>query len=147
MKFRMTPQREVILQEIERADSHPTADQIYAMVRKRLPRISLGTVYRNLEVLSQLGMIRKVEVGGSQKRFDYRTENHYHARCLECGRVDDLPIQPETSMEEAIESLIDYHIVGHRLEFIGLCFNCKKNPEREKQIRAEKRAHKKKQEV
>ena len=144
MKFRMTPQREVILQEIERADSHPTADQVYAMVRKRLPRISLGTVYRNLEVLSQLGMIRKVEVGGSQKRFDYKTENHYHARCLGCGRVDDLPIEPETSMEEAIESLVDYQIVGHQLEFIGLCFDCRKTPKRPEQIWAEKIARKKK---
>jgi Fur family ferric uptake transcriptional regulator len=89
-------------------------------------------------------MIRKVEVGGSQKRFDCTTANHYHARCLACGRVDDLPIEPETSMEEAIESLVDYQIVGHQLEFIGLCLDCRKTPKRPEQIWAKKIARKKK---
>jgi Fur family ferric uptake transcriptional regulator len=144
MAFRMTPQREVILQEVEKADSHPTADQIYARVRKRLPRISLGTVYRNLEVLSQRGMIRKVEVGGSQRRFDWKTDNHYHARCLSCGRVDDLPIEPEMSLEKVIGSLVDYQITGHLLEFVGLCFDCRKRPERQEHKGAETRALKKK---
>jgi Fur family ferric uptake transcriptional regulator len=139
MKIRMTPQREVILQEIEKADSHPTADEIYGRVRKRLPRISLGTVYRNLELLSQRGMIRKVEVSGGQKRFDRKTENHYHARCLGCGRVDDLPMKPQTSMDRAIERLTDYDIVGHQLEFVGLCLDCRKKSGRHIKTKTQRR--------
>ena len=75
-----------------------------------------------------MGMIGKVESGGMQKRFDGKTENHYHARCLSCGRLDDLPMEPQTLMEEKIKKLTDYDITGHRLEFVGLCASCKKKP-------------------
>lgn len=127
--FRITPQRQVILEALRRADSHLTADEVYKMVRARLPRISLGTVYRNLETLSRLGMIRKLELGGMQKRFDGNTHDHYHLRCLRCGRIEDVPMEPQTSLEESVEALTGYKILGHRLEFIGLCLACREQPE------------------
>lgn len=127
--FRITPQRQVILEELRVAGSHLTADEVYKMVRARLPRISLGTVYRNLETLSRLGMIHKLELGGMQKRFDGNTRDHYHLRCLTCGRIEDVPMEPQTSLEESVEALTDYKIMGHRLEFIGLCLACRKQPE------------------
>ena len=89
--FRMTNQRRVILQELRNVHSHPTADDIYIMVRKTLPRISLGTVYRNLEILSEMGLIKKLVGCGRQRRFDGDIENHYHIRCVKCGKIDDLP--------------------------------------------------------
>jgi len=127
--FRITPQRRVILEELRKAESHLTADQIYGLVRVRMPRISLGTVYRNLEMLSRLGMIQKLESGCAPKRFDGRTNDHYHLRCLRCGRVDDAPIAPQTALEESIEGLTDYKIIGHQLEFIGLCLTCREKSE------------------
>ncbi len=133
--FRLTPQRKVILEELMETDSHLTAAEVYELVRARLPRISLGTVYRNLETLSQLGMIQKLEVGGTQKRFDGKTNIHYHVRCLSCGRVDDAPMEPQTALEEAIEGLTDYEIIGHRLEFVGLCLKCGKQAGGEAQTR------------
>jgi Fur family ferric uptake transcriptional regulator len=123
--FRITPQRKVILEELRMADSHPTADEVYKMARVRLPRISLGTVYRNLEILSQLGMIHKLELGGMQKRFDGKTQDHYHLRCLVCGCIEDVPMEPQTVLEESVEELTDYKVLGHRLEFIGLCLTCR----------------------
>jgi Fur family ferric uptake transcriptional regulator len=66
----MTRQRKVILEELRNVDTHPSADEIYEMVRKRLPHISLGTVYRNLEILSETGAIQKLELGCAQKKFD-----------------------------------------------------------------------------
>jgi Fur family ferric uptake transcriptional regulator len=66
----MTRQRKVILEEIRKTDSHPTADELYQRVRQRLPHVSLGTIYRNLETLAASGLIQKLEMGGSQKRFD-----------------------------------------------------------------------------
>ena len=69
-KMRLTTQRQVILEELGKVKSHPTANEVYDMVRKRLPRIGLGTVYRNLELMAESGMILKLEVGGTQKRFD-----------------------------------------------------------------------------
>ena len=69
---------------------HPTADEVYQVVRKRLPRISLGTVYRNLDVLSESGEISRLDRCGAQYRFDGDLEQHYHIRCSSCGRVDDI---------------------------------------------------------
>lgn len=125
----MTPQRKVILKELRMANAHLTADEVYEVVRARLPRISLGTIYRNLEILFRLGMINKLEFGGKQKRFDGKTQNHYHLRCLSCGRIDDAPIEPQTMLEESLAGLTDYNILGHRLEFVGLCLACQRKPD------------------
>jgi Fur family ferric uptake transcriptional regulator len=125
-RFRMTDQRQVILEEVRNAHTHPTADEVYEMVRRRLPRISLGTVYRNLETLSASGLIQKVGPPSGQMRFDGKTHNHYHIRCVSCGRVDDAPIETLGAVEKEIRNVSDYNILGHRLEFIGLCPECKK---------------------
>lgn len=125
-KYRITHQREVILEEIRKVNSHPTADEVYEMVRKRLPRISLGTVYRNLEILSTWGLIQKIGPVSSQKRFDGNTKSHYHIRCINCGRVEDAPIEPVENLENHIRDLSDYSIIRHRLEFIGICPECSK---------------------
>lgn len=127
--YRMTRQREVILEEIRRAQVHPSADEVYEMVRKRLPRISLGTVYRNLEVLSEAGEIQKLELGGDIKRFDWNPAKHYHIRCLNCGRVDDAPVAPLNRIEDELYGATVYTIFGHRLVFEGLCPQCTRKAE------------------
>lgn len=121
---RMTRQRKIILEELKKVKTHPRADEIYEMVRKRLPRISLGTVYRNLEVLSELKEIQKIESVGTLKRFDGTPENHYHIRCIKCDRLDDAPFNLETGLEKKIRPFTDFNIIGHRLEFIGICSEC-----------------------
>ena len=127
-KFMMTRQREVILDEIRKTNAHPTADEVYERARRRLPRISLGTVYRNLEILSEWGLIQKLELGGTQKRFDGKVENHYHVRCIRCGGIEDVSMEPLTPIENAIRRVSDYEIIGSRLEFIGVCPQCKEKP-------------------
>jgi Fur family ferric uptake transcriptional regulator len=122
----MTHQREVILEEIRKVNTHPTADEVYTMVRKRLPRISMGTVYRNLEILSTLGLIQKVGPVTSQMRFDGNTRVHYHIRCLRCGRLGDAPMEPVSNIEDPVRGATDYAILGHRLEFVGICPLCGK---------------------
>ena len=124
--IRMTPQRRVILQELERMKSHPTADEMYEAARKVLPRISLGTVYRNLETMSRVGLIRKLEFGDTQKRFDDNApEGHYHVRCVSCGRLDDVAVRFVPSIEDAFRAGSDYEITGHQLVLTGLCPKCK----------------------
>ncbi|MDP2861265.1 MAG: transcriptional repressor [Desulfobacterales bacterium] len=125
----MTRQRTVILEELKKVKTHPGADEIYAMVRKRLPRISLGTVYRNLEVLSELREIQKIGYVGTLKRFDGTPENHYHIRCIKCDRLDDALIEIETNLENKVRPYTNYSIIGHRLEFIGFCPECAKSPQ------------------
>ena len=123
-QMRMTRQRQVILEELRKVYTHPGADEIYTMVRRRLPRISLGTVYRNLEVLAELGEIQKIETGGTLKRFDGNPEGHYHIRCVACKRVVDAPVERLNDIEEALSGKTDFQILGHRLEFVGLCPEC-----------------------
>jgi len=122
--FRMTRQRKVILEELRKVDTHPSADEVYEMVRKRLPRISLGTVYRNLEILSDSGDIQKLEPGCSLKRFDGNPAEHCHIRCIRCDRIADVPMASDLEIDlERVDST-DFEIVGHRLEFLGLCPRC-----------------------
>jgi Fe2+ or Zn2+ uptake regulation protein len=123
-KHRMTHQRRVILDEVRKVKTHPRADEVYERVRKRLPRISLGTVYRNLDILSGRGLIQKIAPLTNPMRFDGETKNHYHVRCIHCGRVEDASVGPMEDLEDAVSELSDYRILGHRLEFVGCCPQC-----------------------
>ncbi len=124
--MRLTTQRQVILEELGKVSSHPTANEVYDMVRKRLPRIGLGTVYRNLELMTESGIILKLEVGGTQKRFDALVEPHYHIRCNTCGRVDDIALEVQSRINQAAEEASKYVVLGHHIEFSGICQNCAK---------------------
>lgn len=127
--MRLTTQRQIILEELGKVTSHPTANEVYDMVRKRLPRIGLGTVYRNLELMAENGVILKLEVGGTQKRFDATTEPHYHIRCSSCGKVDDVHIEVQQQINKLAESASNYAILGHHIEFTGICHDCQNKPE------------------
>jgi len=128
--MRNTEQRRVILEELVKVVSHPTAVEIYEMVRKRLPRVSLGTIYRNLEILAQNGTIQKLEVAGTQKRFDGNATRHYHVRCLSCGRVDDVPVPPIAAINDAAGEATNYDVLWHHVEFEGICPRCQKGREK-----------------
>ena len=125
----MTRQRKTILEVLKNECKHPGADEIYEKVRKNLQNISLGTVYRNLEILCETGQIQKLELGGTVKRYDWNPAKHYHIRCTLCGSVDDAPIAPLKQLENELYGSTVYTIIGHRLEFVGLCPKCsKKSP-------------------
>ena len=124
LNLRMTRQRRIILEELCKVDTHPSADEVYAMVRRRLPRISLGTVYRNLEILAESGDIQKLEPGCTLKRFDGKTEDHYHLRCIRCDRVVDAPGDFDVTIRHDPNNGTDFTIIGHTLEFIGVCPDC-----------------------
>ncbi len=124
-KVRITTQRELILQELRSEKNHPTADELYERIKRLLPRISLATVYRNLEWLNQQGLIKKIEIGGKQKRFDAVTDEHYHIRCISCGRIDDVMLNTDANIKDSFCEIDGYHIVDHCLELFGLCLKCK----------------------
>ena len=122
--MRLTSQRQVIIEDLEKEKSHPTANEIYDMVRKRLPRIGLGTVYRNLELLAGKGIIKKLEVGGEQKRFDGDTSPHYE-RLRQLGHlVEDIFIERHKGLEKSAASCCSYKIPGHHVQFSGICSHC-----------------------
>ena len=93
MPVRMTSQREIILQELQKSRQHLTADELYRVVRKKMPRISLATVYRNLELLSETGVIAKLEVSGRQRHFDSDVVGHDHVSCVQCHKVENVLLE------------------------------------------------------
>ena len=120
---RISLQREIILAELRKAATHLTADELYDRVRRHLPRISLGTVYRNLEQLAEYGEINKIESAGESKRFESDTRLHQHARCQKCGHLVNImpPVQlPDTRLL----FLPDFTVTATHLEFSGLCHAC-----------------------
>ncbi|WP_034632896.1 Fur family transcriptional regulator [Maridesulfovibrio bastinii] len=119
---RRSKQRELILEELRGVTSHPTADELYEMVRKRMPNISLGTVYRNLELLASHGVILKIETGG-KNRFDGNSKIHPHLRCTNCGKVEDLDIEVKTEPVDEEKSR-GFSITGCNIEYLGLCPDC-----------------------
>jgi Fe2+ or Zn2+ uptake regulation protein len=125
-KLRMTHQREIILLELKKSKNHPSADELYEKVKKKLPRISLATVYRNLEVLSETGVINKIEISGRQKRFDWNRAKHDHIYCMQCHRVDNIDMESIEKPSLQPVSTRGYKVEGCRVEFFGYCPACLK---------------------
>jgi len=138
VQSRQTRQRAVILDVVRSTMDHPTADWVYRRTRRHLPRISLGTVYRNLKRLAEQGIIREIHTGGHPARFDGNTGRHYHIRCLGCGKVNDLPMSVDPRFEQEAGRAMNYRVLGHQLEVQGLCPACQelaKNESRSHQRR------------
>ncbi|GAB6190719.1 transcriptional repressor [Desulfocastanea catecholica] len=130
MQLRMTNQREIILRELKKSKRHLSADELYDIVKKFMPRISLATVYRNLEILSETGVLRKLEISGRQKRFDFDVSDHDHVYCAICHKVDNLNIERKNVDSEQLGVEAGYLITGYRVEVIGICPECQKKEKR-----------------
>ena len=121
---RKSRQRDIILRVVKNTKSHPNADWVYDQVRKEIPNISLGTVYRNLKSLAEAGEILQLEIAGHTRRFDGNTESHYHLRCQKCGLMIDLDEPLDRSIEKRIAEKTGFKILRQRVELTGLCTKC-----------------------
>ena len=121
---RETKQREAILTVLRNTSSHPTADQIYGEVRKSIPNISKGTVYRNLQVLQEDGDITELRLNGTVGRYEVRQKSHYHFRCEQCGQVSDIDMPVKKELNQQAEKRTGLKISYHQLEFRGVCKDC-----------------------
>lgn len=129
-KRRHSRQRQAVYEAVQASDCHPTADDVFEVVRSQLPRVSLGTVYRNLEVLAENGDILRLEGVGGQRRYDRTTKNHCHVRCERCGRVDDVG-RGEGLLDDDSQALdTDYEITGMRVSYTGVCPACQEEMHR-----------------
>lgn len=117
-------QRESIKTCLMNRHDHPTADTLYMSIREDFPNISLGTVYRNLNLLVDLGEIRKLSCGEGADRFDADTNPHYHFVCRHCGEVIDLPMDTMDAMNDAAQKHCSGLIDSHITYFYGTCENC-----------------------
>ncbi|NLY04775.1 MAG: transcriptional repressor [Candidatus Atribacteria bacterium] len=125
-KIKKTKQREAILEILKNTKSHPTADEVYQKVRQKIPRISKGTVYRNLKLLTENKEVMKIDTGGTEGRYDARVENHYHFRCESCGKVFDVDVPVDTELDKKVSQKTGFNITHHVLEFRGFCSDCQK---------------------
>jgi Fur family transcriptional regulator, peroxide stress response regulator len=123
--LRDTPQRRAIMTVLRGSKSHPTADEVYDAVKTVMPRISRGTVYRNLHLLREQGEIGELDLSGAITRYEGTKERHYHFVCERCRKVFDLdePIKPELDRE--VEERTGCKVSFHHLEFRGLCRDCR----------------------
>ena len=125
MAQKYSRQREVIRAFLEGRKDHPTADTVYTNVRQEIPNISLGTVYRNLMLLSETGEIAKVDVGDGVVRFDPMTDEHSHFVCSACGRVLDVMLEEKDLLQKAAKkALPGSRVTSHAVTFRGLCPRC-----------------------
>jgi Fur family ferric uptake transcriptional regulator len=122
---RETKQKRVILEEIEKSTNHPTARDIYNSVRQQLPRISLGTVYRNMDLLVREGKIKRLDSGGREAHFDADLSEHHHVTCVSCGRIDDLATSQELKVISETFEQKGWVIHERRVEFLGVCPVCR----------------------
>ena len=127
MALKYSRQREAIKEFMMTRKDHPTADVVYMNVRQEFPNISLGTVYRNLTLLSDMGELLRLRVGDGVDHFDATTDPHYHFICQDCGAVTDLDIPIMHSIDEEAGKDFAGHIDGHITYFYGTCGHCTKN--------------------
>lgn len=131
MNPRNTKQRQAIFEAIEHHGGHLTADDIYILVKRRFPRLSLGTVYRNLHVLVAQGGLRELDLGMSVTYFEIAKDSHYHLICRLCGNITDADIPVERRLQSVVgqaRKLDGFLIEEHRLDFIGVCAACQSKP-------------------
>ena len=126
--LRLTRPRRLVLEVVRGTDVHPTAEWVHRMVRRSLPRVSLGTVYRNLRRLVDAGLL--TEIAGPQTRFDGNQAEHHHFTCTRCGAILDLPAKLAAAQERALASRIaaarGLAITHHRIELYGRCPACRR---------------------
>ena len=117
-------QREMIFNQVKNSPVHPTADEVYTALKKDYPGLSLGTVYRNLNLLSELGQLKKIHIDSAKDRFDARTDPHCHLLCTRCRRVFDIEGDSASDIEERISERYGHIVEEVSLNFKGICRDC-----------------------
>jgi len=123
--FRQSKQRTRILELLRSTEIHPTADWLYEKLKYEFPRLSLGTVYRNLSFLIEQGLAKKINFGSTFDRFEANIKPHYHLICESCGKIHDIKMPVYKDLNLEVEQLTNFTIHYHNLEFFGICAECK----------------------
>ncbi|WP_082360908.1 peroxide-responsive transcriptional repressor PerR [Bacillus sp. FJAT-28004] len=121
---RMTPQRHAILSYLMDSMSHPTADEIYKALSPIYPSMSVATIYNNLRLFVEAGLVRELTYGDDSSRFDSDLSDHYHAICKTCGSIVDFNYPPLLEVERTASRVTGFVVEGHRMEIYGVCSSC-----------------------
>ena len=125
--LRQSKQRNRLLELLRSTDSHPTADWAYEQLKKEFPNLSLGTVYRNLATLIEQGLVQKIHFGSTFDRFEANTTPHYHLICESCGKIVDFDMPIRKDLNNQAKQLTSFTIFHHKIDFFGMCKDCKSN--------------------
>jgi len=123
---RITPQRHAVLEHLLTSETHPTADDIYKALESKFPNMSVATVYNNLRILRELGLVRELTYGDDSSRFDSNMMDHYHIICDDCGKIVDFHYPTLDEIESLAEKVSGFTISHHRMELYGKCEDCAK---------------------
>ncbi|WP_181350729.1 peroxide-responsive transcriptional repressor PerR [Thalassobacillus sp. CUG 92003] len=121
---RITPQRHAVLEFLLNSMTHPTADEIYKALENKFPNMSVATVYNNLRVFKEIGLVRELTYGDSSSRFDCNTTDHYHVICESCGKIVDFHYPSLNEVESLAEKVTEFDVSHHRMEIYGTCSHC-----------------------
>lgn len=121
---RITPQRHAVLEYLLTSKTHPTADEIYKALEGQFPSMSVATVYNNLRVLREVGLIRELTYGDDSSRFDCNMTEHYHIMCKSCGKIVDFHYPSLDEVESLAEKVTGFDVSHHRMELYGTCEDC-----------------------
>ena len=121
---RLTEQRSAVFRFLYSNTRHPTADEVFTAVRSQISDISLATVYKALEMLVSCGLATKLSYADGSARYDPRTDDHFHARCLACGMVRDVQGSSVSGVLPSIQPADGFRVEGYRLEVVGYCATC-----------------------
>ncbi|NCB52670.1 MAG: transcriptional repressor [Clostridia bacterium] len=131
---RNTAQRKLVLDIVRNRGDHPAADQIYEEARRKDPHISRGTVYRNLNILAELGEIKRLPMPVGPDHFDFRMDTHYHFNCRSCGAVVDAGLPYNEELSSISPGIAGYKTEWHRLILVGLCPACRAAENKDKKL-------------
>jgi Fe2+ or Zn2+ uptake regulation protein len=131
----LTRQRSAVFSYLSQSGHHPTAEEVFLTVKREMPRISLATVYKNLEALVACGAASKLTYGDGAARYDIRTDHHYHSRCLGCGRVTDLEPASGAQLLKRIRPPAGFAVEDYRVELLGYCRACRRGSSQGEKIR------------
>ena len=122
---RNTVQRQIIHNALVNQDNHPTVDELYLQILKNHPTISKTTVYRNLRILAQSGLARKILTPDGIERYDKNTNHHYHFKCQLCDGIFDISIPLKQNLDSIVSKEYNFDVFGHEMVFTGQCHLCK----------------------
>lgn len=129
---RITPQRHAILEYMIHTMTHPTADEIYRSLEKTFPNMSVATVYNNLRVFREAGLVKELTYGDASSRFDFVTHDHYHIICNDCGKIVDFHYPGLNEVEQLASHVTGFQVNSHRMEVYGTCSDCLENSAEQK---------------
>ncbi|AGL02994.1 Fur family transcriptional regulator [Desulfoscipio gibsoniae] len=129
-EYKMTPKREhVLCVLLENKDKHLSAEEVYNLVKKKVPDVGLATVYRTLELFSNFDIIQSMDFGDGRKRYEFSTEDkdghrHHHLICVKCGKIIEMNEDLLEDLEERVTDTYDFTITDHELKIFGKCREC-----------------------